>query len=239
MDRKAVILALGAMLALVPEITGLSGAPGLLPDAAAQERPGSLMVYEIVQGDTVYYDVLAESRVVGRRRRSGRKEWRRYTRLIYNFNKAYPYALVCRDLMAQADSTIAADVTRRSERNEYINAVERELLQSFEKDIRQMTISQGVLLLRLIDRECGKTGYDIIKEYESGFAAGFWQLIAKLFDQNLKSHYDPEGIDVETEELIYIWECGQWEGFYRSVFGTAPPKTEISKTRLETEVHKR
>lgn len=227
MKWKPVILALGAMLAMAPELT------------QAQERPGSLMVYEVVQGDTVYYDILAESRIIGRRKRSGKKEWRRYYRLIYNFNKVYPYALVCRDLTAQADSTIAADVTRRSERNEYINAVERELLRSFEKDIRQMTISQGVLLLRLIDRECGKTGYDIIKEYESGFAAGFWQLIAKLFDQNLKSHYDPEGIDIETEELIYIWESGQWDGLYRSVFGVDPPKTVVAKTRLETEVQHR
>ena len=64
------------------------------------------------------------------------RDWRRYYRLVYNFNKVYPYALVGRDMMRQVDSTIAADVTKRSQRTRYINDVERELFRLFEKDIR-------------------------------------------------------------------------------------------------------
>ena len=113
--------------------------------------------------------------------------------------------------------------------------MEKELLRIFEKDIRQMTISQGFLLTRLVDRECGMTVYDIIKEYEGGLAAGFWNLVGKMFEQDLKSHYDPEGKDAKTEELIVIWESGDWDNFFFSVFGEEPQKTVISTEHLSTE----
>ena len=117
-------------------------------------------------------------------------------------------------MMAQADSTIAVDVSKRSQRNKYINDVEKELLRLFEKDIRHMSIRQGVLLLRLVDRECGMSAFNIIKTYENGFAANFWQLVAKLFSQDLKSRYDPTGVDAKTEELCEIWDSGKWDSFY-------------------------
>lgn len=209
-----------------------------LPDASAQRvgpRSGTLMVYDIVDGDTVYYDVLSGARIIAARRGGSLKQ---YYKLIYNFNKVYPYALAGRRMMAQVDSTIAADVTRKSQRAAYINSVEKELLRLFEKDIRHMTISQGVLLLRLIDRECGKTGYEIIREYESKLAAGFWQVIARLFSQNLKSKYDPDGVDAPTEELIWIWDSGQWGPFYRSVWGEDPPVTVLPAERITSIVKK-
>ena len=90
-----------------------------------------------------------------------------------------------------------------------------------------MTISQGQLLCRLVDRDIGKSSYDIVKDYKSGVAAGFWQGVAKLFKQNLKSKYDPNGEDRMTEYLIEKWEQGQFEALYYSVFLEWPKRTEI------------
>ena len=110
--------------------------------------------------------------------------------------------------MAQVDSVIAADVTKKPQRNQYINDVEKELFRLFEKDIRNMTVAQGLVLMRLVDRECGMSAFQIIKSYENGFAANFWQLVAKLFSQNLKTRYDPDGEDKKLEELVKIWDSG-------------------------------
>lgn len=200
---------------------------------------GVPMYYEVHDGDTVFMDMLDPVWCFPRGRQMKQADWRKYYKLVYNFNKVYPFALVGRKMMAQVDSTIAADVTRSAERNQYVNAVERELLHLFEKDIRNMTITQGVVLLRLVDRECGMSGYEIIRTYENGFAAAFWQLVAKLFSQDLKTRYDPKGRDVKLEELVQIWDSGKWDSFYYSVFMEPPKKTVIKTEHLSSVVKKR
>lgn len=210
-----------------------------MPECGAQIRAGDFLPYEVVGEDTVFFDVLDASRIMRKGKGKKNRDWQKYYRLVYNFNKVYPYALVGRKMMAQVDSTIEADVTKKSQRNSYINNVERELLRLFEKDIRSMTISQGAVLLRLVDRECGMSGFEIIKDYESGFAANFWQLIAKIFSHDLKTRYDPKGKDIQIEELVEIWDSGQWDSFYFSVFGEFPQKTVIKTDVLKSEVKKR
>lgn len=228
MKRFAIIFLL--MLAALHE----AGAQG------TRRVTGVPMYYTVTEkGDTVFLDSLDPVWVLprGRGMRSG--DWRKYYRLVYNFNKVYPYALAGRKMMAQVDSTIAADVRKRSQRNQYINDVEKELLRLFEKDIRNMTVSQGLVLMRLIDRECGMSAFDIIKTYENGFAANFWQLVARLFSQNLKTRYNPSsGEDAKIEELCRIWDSGQWDGFYFSIFMEAPTKTVINVESLESTVRK-
>ena len=212
-------------------------------EAGAQVRrpvTGTPMYYEVTpQGDTVFLDTLDPVWIFpkGRRMKSG--DWRQYYKTVYNFNKVYPYALVGRKMMAQVDSTIAADVRKKSERSRYVNDVEKELFRLFEKDIRNMTISQGLVLMRLVDRECGMSAYSIIKTYENGFAANFWQLVARLFSQDLKTRYDPKGQDARLEELCKIWDSGQWDQFYWSIFMERPKKVVISTETLSSEVRKK
>lgn len=192
---------------------------------------------ELIPEPETYYEELPEITITARHRPKGwkeRRQWRKQARLVYNFNRVYPFALTGRKLMHQVDSTIEADHLDRKVRDRYIKAVEKELLQLYENDIRNTTISQGFLLTRLVDRECGSSVYDIIKDYEGGFAAGFWNLVGKLFEQDLKSHYDPEGKDKDTEKLVGIWESGDWDEFYFGVFGEYPKKTFIVADHLET-----
>ena len=200
---------------------------------------GIPMYYEVIDGDTTFVDSIDPIWVFPKGKGFKKGDWRKEYKLIYNFNKVYPYALVGRKMMAQVDSTIRADVTKKSERNKYVNDVEKELLRLFEKDIRNMTISQGGVLMRLVDRECGLSPYEIIKTYENGFAANFWQLVARLFSHDLKTHYDPKGKDAKIEELVQIWDSGKWDQFYYSVFWEAPRKTVISTDTLSSEVKKK
>ena len=160
------------------------------------------------------------------------REWRKYYRLVHNFSKTYPYALVARKLVAQADSTIAADNLKRGKRERYINSVQDELFSVFESQMRSLTVNQGALLMKLIDREVGKSSYNIIKDYKNGMAAGFWQGIAKIFGTDLKKPYDPEGEDEATEELVKIWEEGDFPAFYWSLFWKDPPEMPIPEKYL-------
>ena len=187
----------------------------------------------IIEGkDTIYIDNITPSKVYSRLPRQKGKDWRKYYRLVHNFSKAYPYALVARKLVQEADSTIAADKLKRVKRDLYITKVQKELFDVFESQMRKMTVSQGALLMKLIDREVGKSSYDIIKDYKNGMAAGFWQGIAKIFGTDLKKPYDPEGEDALTEELVSIWDAGDFQAFYFAIFWKDPPQLPIPEKYL-------
>ena len=182
--------------------------------------------------DTTYFDYIRPSKVYSRLPRQKGREWRKYYRLVHNFSKAYPYALVARKLVHEADSTIAADNLKRLKRDKYVTEVQNELFDVFESQMRNMTVSQGALLMKLIDREVGKSSFDIIKDYKNGIAARFWQGIAKIFGTDLKKPYDPEGEDARTEELVKIWEAGDFQAFYFSIFWKDPPVMPIPEKYL-------
>lgn len=193
----------------------------------AQQGRSGYMQYIVEGRDTIYISELPASKVYSRIPRQKGREWRKYYRLVHNFSKTYPYALAARKMVAVADSTMAADKLKKGKREKYINTVQKELFSVFEKPLRNLTVTQGALLMKLIDREVGKSSYNIIRDYKNGIAAGFWQGIAKIFGSDLKKPYDPEGEDAMTEELVKIWEAGDFPAFYFSLFWTDPPVTEI------------
>lgn len=194
---------------------------------AQEKNKGEMMEYIIEGKDTIYIDNIRASKVYSRVPRMKGREWRKYYRLVHNFSKTYPYAIVARKLVAEADSTIVADKLKRVKRDRYINQVQKELFSVFESQMRSLTVSQGALLMKLIDREVGKSSYNIIKDYKNGMAAGFWQGIAKIFGSDLKKPYDPEGEDKATEELVELWESGDFPAFYWSLFWKDPPEMPI------------
>lgn len=195
--------------------------------AAQKKQDNNMMEYIISGNDTIYVAELPAAKVYERLPKQKGRQWRQYYRLVHNFSKVYPYALVAKHLVEEADSTIAAENMRRGQRERYVNEKQKELFEVFEKPMRGLTVSQGALLMRLIDREVGKSSYLIIKGYKNGMAAGFWQGIAKIFGTDLKRPYDPEGEDAPTEELVKKWEDGEFEGLYYSLFWEYPPKIEI------------
>lgn len=195
-------------------------------DFILQDRERYLQ-YVIADGDTVYFDNIRAARVYEKLPRQKGREWRKYYRLVHNFSKVYPYALVARSLVQEVDSTIAADNLKRIKRDRYINEVQKELFEVFETPLKNLTISQGALLMRLIDREVGKSSYNIIKDYKNGIAAGFWQGVARIFGTDLKRPYDPDGEDEPIEDLVQKWENGEFEGLYYSLFWKFPPETDI------------
>jgi hypothetical protein len=100
------------------------------------------------------------------------------------------------------------DFQTEKERKEYLKNVEKDVFAQYEGDMRQMTITQGRLLIKLIDRETQNTSYTLIKDYRGKFAAVFWQGIARIFGTNLKEQYDPFGEDALIESIILEIDAG-------------------------------
>ena len=136
-----------------------------------------------------------------------KSDFRKYERLVYNLKRVYPYALIVRNKLAQVDNDISK-IKDEKERKEYLKKVEKNVFAEYEGDIRDMTISQGRLLIKLIDRETQNTSYVLIKDYRGKFAAAFWQGIARIFGTNLKEEYDPSGEDAIIESIITEIEAG-------------------------------
>lgn len=177
------------------------------------------MAYQVVEGDTIFLDQLPAifkfARMKGNR---NRQNWRQYRRLVYNFKKTYPYALQAREIIQEADSVLAVSDFTEAERERYIEQYQKKLFKQFEKPMRDLTISQGGLLLKLIDRELGRTSFYIIREYRGRLSAGFWQTVARIFGNDLKKPYDRFGEDRQVEDLVMLYNMGAFDSLYYSMF---------------------
>jgi len=137
-----------------------------------------------------------------------KSDLRKYERLVYNLKKVYPYAFMVRKKLNKVNEDLM-NVKSEKERKDYLRSVEKNIFAQYEGDIRDMTITQGRLLIKLIDRETQNTSYILIKEYRGKVAAAFWQGIARIFGTNLKEEYDPYGADVLIEYIIQEIEAGR------------------------------
>ena len=117
--------------------------------------------------------------------------------------KAYPYAMVAGERLRELDRQLAGLDTKDMQK-EYVNKAEKEIMDEFEKEVKRLTI----ILVKLIDRETGRSSYQVIKDLKGGLTAFFWQGIARIFGNNLKAEYDPEGDDYLIEDIVRGIEAG-------------------------------
>lgn len=160
------------------------------------------------QGETLPEITIDEINVVKKIGLRERFAWWRYQRLVYNVKKVYPYSIMVRDKMAEVNDTLEMMKDER-ERSRFLKEFEKEIFADYEDDMRSMTITQGKILIKLIDRETRNTSYTLIKEYRGTITAVFWQGIARIFGSNLKETYDPFGEDYLIEKVIYEIEAGR------------------------------
>ena len=95
------------------------------------------------------------------------------------------------------------------ERKDYMKEVEKEVFRDYEGDMQQMSLAQGKLLIKLIDRETSNTSYELIRDYRGKVPAAFWQGVARIFGTNLKAEYDPYGEDAIIERIVTEIEAGR------------------------------
>lgn len=144
---------------------------------------------------------------------SAKDQRRAYRRLVkmdrlrYNIYKVYPLAREAARVMQQVDAEMTR-MGKRKDEKEYIRRLEKDLFKKYEQRLKKLSINQGRLLIKLIDRETGENAYNLIKNYKSGSSAVFWQLVAKIFGSNLKDGYDPEE-NADIERIVREIEAGR------------------------------
>ena len=162
----------------------------------------------VIDGDTIWVADLDEVYIFPTKRFKNSWARRRYTRLIHNVRKAYPWAKMAGEKLDEVEIRMGTLETEMEQR-EYIREVEKELLESYKEDLKKLTITQGRILIKLIDRETGDTSYELVREMRGNLSAAFWQALARIFGSNLKSEYDADGEDRLIEEIIFLIENGQ------------------------------
>lgn len=148
-----------------------------------------------------------------RQLRRGRKRLARFTRLRYNVHKVYPYAVKVAGILEEVNLTIQ-NMPDDDERKAFIKSKEQDLFGEYEDDVRQMTRSQGRVLVKLVSRETGRSTFDLIKDNKSGASAIFWQSIGLIFGINLRSGYDQEEDDM-IEQIVTDLERGGYNIAYK------------------------
>jgi hypothetical protein len=113
----------------------------------------------------------------------------------------YPYAIAASRIMNQVNAQLKG-VTDKKQRRNIIRSREKELKKEFTDQLVKLSVYQGKVLMKLINRQTGNNCYEIIEEYKGFFNAAFWQTIAFVFGSNLKQPYDPSGDDADMEKIV-------------------------------------
>ena len=127
--------------------------------------------------------------------------------MVFNVKRTLPIAKLVRTTIIETYELL--QMLPESERAAHLKRVEKGLLKQYGAQIKKLTISQGKMLVKLIDRECNNTGYAITKAFIGATRANFYQAIALCFGNSLAKHYDPEGEDKELERIVRLVESGQ------------------------------
>ncbi|MBN2893423.1 MAG: DUF4294 domain-containing protein [Bacteroidales bacterium] len=161
----------------------------------------------IIDGDTFPHIKLYKVVIFPERKFTSSRQKKKYDKLTFNVKKVYPYAVIIGDYYRDIERDLAY-IPDRKEQKKYVKSKEKELRNEYEETLINLTITQGRLLIKLVDRQTDHTTYEVIEEFKGEMNAFFWQSIAILFGSNLKDDYDTEE-DQMIEEIIAKIENGQ------------------------------
>ena len=136
------------------------------------------------------------------------KQRRAYNRLVYNVKKVLPIAQQVNGLIEETYETLEMLPTKK-EKSAHIRAVERDIKRQYTPQMKKLTYSQGKLLIKLVDRECNQSSYEIVQAFLGPARAAFYQVFAWTFHASLKKEYRPEDEDKLIERVVRQVETGQ------------------------------
>ena len=160
------------------------------------------------EGDSIQYMEMNNVYVYPQLTFKNKKQAQAYQRLVFNVKKVLPIAKEARQILIETTEYLETLPDDKA-KNEHIKRVEDDIFRTYKPKMKKLTYSQGKLLIKLIDRECNSSSYDMIKAFMGPVRAGFWQVFAWGFGASLKKEYDAKGVDRLTERVVLMVEAGQ------------------------------
>jgi len=160
------------------------------------------------EGEMIPWFILGDVYVFPEMRFKSARQAKKYYKIANNIKKVYPIAV---EIQHEIEHQLAHldSLPDKKARDAYMKQMEKDLRKRYTPRLKKLSFSQGKLLIKLIDRQCGHTSYELIKMYMGSFKASISNAFASLFGASLKKEYDPEVDDRLTERAILLIESGQ------------------------------
>lgn len=197
-DMKRIVILLLTIFLSIPTFSES-------PEDTDKQKRVFVALATIVDGDTIPTFEMMEVVIYGKREFPTARKQRKYDKLTRNVMKMYPISLEIKAILVETYlylQTLPDDKAR----DEHLEKVEKGVWDQYLPIMKKCTLAQGKLLIKLIDRECNQTSYELIQAFIGGFKARFYQTFAALFGASLKKQYDPEHDDEDAmiEEIIWM-----------------------------------
>lgn len=195
---------LGLVLACVATFSAQEAYDIFNAPASGQRTRGLVM-----DGDTLPMVDIETVQITTQFQFRSRRHHEMWTRTKFNVKKVYPYAILAAAKLREYDLALAR-IEGEKEKKTFIKKCEDDLRNEFEDELKDLTVSQGKTLMKLIDRESGKTTYEVVRQLRGAFQAAMWQTVAVIFGHNLKAEYDAGVEDIMIERAVKLVEAGQF-----------------------------
>ena len=160
------------------------------------------------EGDSIQFMEMNNVYVYPQLTFKNKRQAQNYMRLVTNVKKVLPIAKEARMMLIETTEYLET-LPNDKAKAEHMKRVEQDIFKTYKPKMKKLTYSQGKLLIKLIDRECHSSSYDMIKAFMGPLRAGFWQVFAWGFGASLKKEYDAQGVDRLTERVVLMVESGQ------------------------------
>ncbi len=172
-------------------------------------EPALSVVQAIIVGnDTIPFFVLPTYYCYPPLKFKNKKEEQFYWRTVRDVKVVLPYVRHIRKVMDKTNEALMS-MPDKASRDAYMKNFEKRIYKENETKFKDLTLNQGKLIIRLLDRETNNTSYELIKAYRGSFSAGFWQVFALVLGADLKTKYGTKEEDAVIERVIVLVEAGQ------------------------------
>lgn len=204
MKRKLIYTICGLICSIVISASPTQQTKFIRAETALKKQVKAI----IENGDTIAIYELPIVWVYPPMKFKNKREEKFYWRTVRDVKKTLPLSKYIKEVIIATNDTLMK-LPSKHERDKYMRGFEKRIYKQEYGRMSKLTLRQGMLLIRLVDRECDATGYELIKAYRGSFTAGFYQMFAKMFGASLKTEYGSHKDDATIERIINLVESGQ------------------------------
>ncbi|WP_165024521.1 DUF4294 domain-containing protein [Dysgonomonas sp. ZJ279] len=176
-----------------------------------------LDMYSIYEGDTIAVVQLRPVHVFAPYKFKNKKDREEYTKLVRDVKATYPYAKMIAGSIIETYEYMQT-IPDEKAKQKHLEVVQKHMMDTYKPKMKKMSRSQGKILIKLIDRQCNTSSYNIVKSLVGSFKAGVYNTFAGIFGNSLKTEYDPLGKDRAIEDIVIQIEEGTVDYYYSTTY---------------------